>query len=66
MDEAMVQTAARGVPPERVAAVIERALTSRRMRSRYVVGIDARAMIFALGLLPDRLRDVLMRRALGL
>ena len=40
--------------PEIVAAVIERALTSRRPRVRYTVGPDARLVPFARRLLPDR------------
>lgn len=40
--------------PEIVAAVIERALTSRRPRVRYTVGPDARLVPLARRLLPDR------------
>ncbi|MHB8243448.1 MAG: SDR family oxidoreductase [Solirubrobacteraceae bacterium] len=65
MDKAMQSTARRGVPPEDVAATIERALTSGRMRARYVVGRDARAMLAAKRLLPDLIFDRFARRALG-
>jgi len=54
----------RGLPPERVAAVVLRALTARRPRARYVVGADARAQIALLGLLPDRLGDRVVARML--
>jgi NAD(P)-dependent dehydrogenase (short-subunit alcohol dehydrogenase family) len=63
--DAAARTAARGVPPAIVARTVERALTSRRPRARYLVGWDARAQA-ALRLLPARARDAVMSRALGL
>jgi NAD(P)-dependent dehydrogenase (short-subunit alcohol dehydrogenase family) len=65
MDKVMRDTGRRGVPPELVAATIERALSSSRMKARYVVGADARAMLLAKRLLPDLVFDRLARRALG-
>ena len=65
MDKALADTAARGVPPEQVAETIERALTASRMRARYVVGRDARAMLLAKRLTSDHLFDRLARRVLG-
>lgn len=65
MSRTLADTARRGVPPEEVAAVIERALTSRRMRSRYLVGTDARLMLAVRRLLPDRVFDRVAARALG-
>jgi NAD(P)-dependent dehydrogenase (short-subunit alcohol dehydrogenase family) len=65
MDKVLRDTARRGVPPEAVAATIEHALTAPRMRARYVVGRDAKAMLLAKRLLPDLLFDRLARRALG-
>ena len=65
MDKVLEDTARRGVPPEQVAATIERALTSGRMRARYVVGRDAKAMLALKRLLPDLVFDRLARRALG-
>jgi short-subunit dehydrogenase len=65
MDKTLRSTAERGVPPEQVAETIERALTAKRMRSRYVVGRDARAMIAIRRLLPDHVFDRVARRALG-
>jgi len=47
-------------PPERVATVIEHALTASRPRTRYLVGTDARAQALLASLLPDRLRDRLI------
>ncbi len=65
MDRALANTARRGVDPDQVAAVIERALTSPRMRARYVVGRDARVMLTMKTLLPDLVFDRLVRRLLG-
>jgi NAD(P)-dependent dehydrogenase (short-subunit alcohol dehydrogenase family) len=65
MDKALADTAARGVPAEEVAETIERALSASRMRTRYVIGRDARAMLLAKRLLSDRLFDRLARRVLG-
>jgi NAD(P)-dependent dehydrogenase (short-subunit alcohol dehydrogenase family) len=65
MDKVLKDTARRGVPPEQVAATIERALTAPRMRARYVVGRDAKAMLLVRRLLPDLVFDKVARRALG-
>jgi NAD(P)-dependent dehydrogenase (short-subunit alcohol dehydrogenase family) len=58
-------TERRGVAPERVAATIERALTARRPRARYLVGRDARGMVLAHALLPTGAFDRVLRRVLG-
>ena len=65
MDKVMRDTARRGIAPEQVAATIEGALTSSRMRARYLVGRDARAMLIARTVLPEHLFDRLAARALG-
>jgi NAD(P)-dependent dehydrogenase (short-subunit alcohol dehydrogenase family) len=65
MDSVMRKTSERGVPPEQVAQTIVRALTAPRMKARYVVGRDARAMLLAKRLLPDHVFDRFARRALG-
>jgi NAD(P)-dependent dehydrogenase (short-subunit alcohol dehydrogenase family) len=65
MSKVLADTARRGVAPELVAETIERALTARRMKSRYVVGRDAKAMLVARRLLPDHVFDMVARRALG-
>jgi NAD(P)-dependent dehydrogenase (short-subunit alcohol dehydrogenase family) len=64
MEKVLEDTARRGVPPEEVAATIERALTSSRMKARYVVGRDAKAMLIVRRLLPDLVFDRVARRAL--
>ncbi len=51
----------KGVPADKVAAVIERALTARRPRSRQLVGRDARAMGTVDRFLPDRAKDGFIR-----
>lgn len=65
MDKVLSDTAKRGVPPEQVAQTIHRALTAKRMKARYVVGRDAKAMLVARRLLTDRMFDAVARRALG-
>jgi NAD(P)-dependent dehydrogenase (short-subunit alcohol dehydrogenase family) len=59
------RTGDRGASPDKVAQVVERALTARRPRARYVVGADARAMILVQAVLPTRAFDRLLRRAMG-
>lgn len=56
----------RTVPPDVVARVIERALTSRRPRARYAAGAQARAMMTVDQALPTRLNDAIGARLLGL
>jgi hypothetical protein len=65
MDKILEQTARRGIPPDQVAEIIERALTARRMRARYLVGREAKAMLLLRRALPDRTFDRVLRRALG-
>ncbi len=60
------QTAARGIPPEKVAKAIAHALSARRPRTRYLVGADARAQATFNRLLPDRVVDRLVSRFTGL
>ena len=54
------------LPADRVAERIEHALLSRRPRTRYLVGSDARALAFLSRILPTRWRDALVVRAFGL
>ena len=53
-------------PPEKVAAVIEQALTSRRPRDRYLVGLDAKAQATARRVLGHRRWDRVLARQMGL
>jgi len=54
-----------GIPPDRVARVVEHALTASRPRTRYVVGFDASVQSFVRRL-PDRLRERLVAQQLKL
>jgi NAD(P)-dependent dehydrogenase (short-subunit alcohol dehydrogenase family) len=65
MKKTIESTASRGLPPEQVAETIERALSAKRMKARYVIGRDARAMIAMRRLLPDHVFDRVAKRALG-
>jgi hypothetical protein len=53
-----------GLPPQAVAEVVERALTVRRPRARYIVGRDARTQAILARPLPDRALDAVIARAL--
>jgi NAD(P)-dependent dehydrogenase (short-subunit alcohol dehydrogenase family) len=63
---AVRRTAERGIAPEKVAKAIVHALTAGRPRTRYVVGADARGQALMRRLLPDRLFDRAVARAMGL
>jgi NAD(P)-dependent dehydrogenase (short-subunit alcohol dehydrogenase family) len=52
-----------GVPPVQVAEAVEQALTSPRPRARVLVGRDAKVMAAIDRLLPDSVRDRLVRMA---
>jgi NAD(P)-dependent dehydrogenase (short-subunit alcohol dehydrogenase family) len=65
MKKAIDDTERRGVPPEQVAATIAGALTARRMRSRYLIGREAKALVAMRRVLPDAAFDRVISRALG-
>jgi NAD(P)-dependent dehydrogenase (short-subunit alcohol dehydrogenase family) len=54
-----------GIEPSVVAEVIGKALTASRPRARYLVGSDAKQRAVMAALLPDRVMDRLIGRALG-
>ena len=56
----------RAMPPDAVARVVERALTARRPRARYLAGTDAHAMIAMQAVLPTRVGDAVAARIGGL
>ncbi len=58
--------AKRGIPPEKAARAIEHALTARRPRPRYLVGIDAKLQARVKYLIPTRLFDRIVARVTGL
>jgi NAD(P)-dependent dehydrogenase (short-subunit alcohol dehydrogenase family) len=52
-------------PVDTVAATIERALTARRPRARYVVGAPARLQAVLAGMTPTPILDVMLRAGTG-
>jgi NAD(P)-dependent dehydrogenase (short-subunit alcohol dehydrogenase family) len=60
------KSAAAAAPTDGVVKVVEKCLTRRRPRSRYLVGKDARVGAVAKWLLPTRVLDAGMRWALGI
>jgi NAD(P)-dependent dehydrogenase (short-subunit alcohol dehydrogenase family) len=63
---AVRRTAERGIAPEKVANAIEHALTASRPRTRYLVGADARGQALLKRVVPDRVLDRIVARAMGL
>ena len=55
----------RGMPAREVAELIGMALTHKRPRARYVIGRDAKQRAVMARVVPDRLMDRLIGRALG-
>jgi hypothetical protein len=53
------------VPAEKVAAIVEAALTDRRPRARYTPGLGPRLQMAAVNALPTRVSDLLVRKALA-
>jgi NAD(P)-dependent dehydrogenase (short-subunit alcohol dehydrogenase family) len=54
-----------GIEPREVAEAIGRALTAKRPRARYLVGRDAKMRAPAAAVLPARVMDRLVGRAMG-
>jgi NAD(P)-dependent dehydrogenase (short-subunit alcohol dehydrogenase family) len=52
--------------PDVVAKAIGRALTARRPRTRYAVGLGAKPVIYARRVLPDRVVDAMVRLTFGI
>lgn len=65
MMDAAAKTGNRGIEPVEVAEAIAHALTASRPKTRYLVGVDARAQAAMKALLPDRVLDALTRRLSG-
>lgn len=55
-----------GVPPLEVAQAVEHALTASQPKARYVVGRDAKMRLMLTRLLPTRVMDRVVVRAMGL
>jgi len=54
------------IPPERVAKAVTHALEARRPRTRYPVGLDSILGSLLVRVVPDRLRDWLIRKFMGI
>jgi NAD(P)-dependent dehydrogenase (short-subunit alcohol dehydrogenase family) len=54
----------KGSPPDKVAAAVEHALTSKRPKARYLIGRDAWARAHVETLLPDKARDRVVAKVL--
>ena len=65
IQKAAAQIARDGMPPEAVAKVIEHALTAPRPKTRYLVGRDAKIRARLSAILPDRVFDRMISRAIG-
>ncbi len=66
LDKALTEFEAAAIPPDNVAKFVEHALTAKTPRTRYVVGRDAQIQRMLVKWAPDRVRDGLVRRQLGL
>ncbi|MCW2495573.1 SDR family oxidoreductase [Jatrophihabitans sp.] len=53
------------VPVEKVAAVIEKALSARRPKARYQVDVGSRVQLVATGFTPTRVLDAILGKAMG-
>ncbi len=65
-DRLLAGTGRGSSPPDAVARTIHRALTARRPRARYAATPVARLMLGVVAHLPDRKRDAVLGRLLGL
>ncbi|HEU4393728.1 MAG TPA: SDR family NAD(P)-dependent oxidoreductase [Solirubrobacterales bacterium] len=59
-------TAERGIAPEKVAQAIEHALSARRPRTRYLVGLDAKVQARLKPLVPAPVFDWIVARVMNL
>jgi hypothetical protein len=53
------------VAPAKVSAVVEHALTTRRPRARYVVGVGPKLQVALMTNLPTAIRDLVLRKVAG-
>ncbi len=64
--ETMAEFEKRAVPAERVAKAVTHALLSKRPKTRYLVGTDARLQAALAAVVPDRITDRLIARQMHL
>ncbi len=53
------------VPTAKVSAVVEEALTAKRPRARYVVGLVPKAQVALMSVMPAKMRDIALRKVSG-
>lgn len=58
--------ASKGISPDIVAQAVVHALTSKKPKTRYLVGSDAKLGAFLKGILPDRFHDRVILFSMGL
>jgi NAD(P)-dependent dehydrogenase (short-subunit alcohol dehydrogenase family) len=63
---AVAQTTKTAAPVDRVVRAVVHALTARRPKTRYFLGWGVRLPFKIFRIVPDRLRDRIVRRAIGL
>jgi NAD(P)-dependent dehydrogenase (short-subunit alcohol dehydrogenase family) len=66
MRQAAEKTARDAIPPSAVAKAVVHALTADKPRTRYVVGTDARIQAVVARVVPDRMKDWLVAREMGI
>jgi NAD(P)-dependent dehydrogenase (short-subunit alcohol dehydrogenase family) len=59
---AYLEMARTAISPEQVAKAVHHALTAKRPRTRYFVGLDAKIQMLSARFMPDRWRDWLLTR----
>ncbi|MGZ5391866.1 MAG: SDR family NAD(P)-dependent oxidoreductase [Mycobacterium sp.] len=53
------------VPTAKVSAVVEEALTAKRPRARYIVGLGPKAQVALMSVMPTKMRDIALRKVSG-
>lgn len=66
LQETMAEFEKRAIPAERVAKAVTHALLSKRPKTRYLVGTDARIQAALAAVVPDRITDRLIARQMRL
>jgi NAD(P)-dependent dehydrogenase (short-subunit alcohol dehydrogenase family) len=66
MRDAAAKVAGAGIPALEVAKVVEHALTAKIPKTRYLVGKDAKLQARLAKFIPDRMRDRMIAKRLGL
>jgi NAD(P)-dependent dehydrogenase (short-subunit alcohol dehydrogenase family) len=64
--KAVADSARKAAPVEYVVRAVAHALTARRPKTRYYLGWSVRVCFKGMKMLPDRLRDWIVRKAVGL